>query len=227
MTTNSTDKLTESLIRLYETEAGKVSVEVKMEDGTLWLNQKQMAELFECSVMNISLHLKYLYQESELEEIRTIKEYFIVQEEGHRAVTRGLLFYNLDAIIAVGYRINSKKGTQFSKWATSILNEYLAKGYSFNERGLIDEKLQRLQAITESLFENSAVLLCSVIKNHPFVDGNKRIGAILFLHFLNKAGLLKDSMNQNSLIAITLLVATSNPGARDLMINLVMKLILL
>lgn len=95
---NKTDIITESLIRFYETETGQISVEVKLEENTLWLSQKQMAELFEYSIMNISLHLKYLYEEAELEENRTIKEYFIVQKESKRSVTRSVLFYNLDAI---------------------------------------------------------------------------------------------------------------------------------
>lgn len=102
-------------IIIYQTEDGKMKLEVKLENETVWLNQKQMAELFGCSVVNISLHLKNVFDEAELSENQTIKEYLIVKKEGEKEVRRSVNFYNLDAIISVGYRINSLRGTQFYK----------------------------------------------------------------------------------------------------------------
>lgn len=100
-------------IIIYNTEDGKTKIEVTVEGETLWLSQKQMAELFDCSVDNVSLHLRNVYSEGELEEKSTIEESSIVQKEGGRTINRTIRLYNLDAVISIGYRINSLRGTQF------------------------------------------------------------------------------------------------------------------
>lgn len=119
----------ESNIILYTSNNGEVSVQVQYEDGTFWLTQKRMADLFGVNVKTINEHLKNLYQTSELQEDRTIRKIRIVQKEGKRDVERELTFYHLDAIIAVGYRVNSVQAVQFRKWATKTLNEFITKGY--------------------------------------------------------------------------------------------------
>lgn len=122
-------------IILYRDSSNPVSqIEVRVENETIWLNQKQIAELFDCSIDNVYLHLKNIYKDEELNEKATSEEISIVQIEGNRNVTRKILFYNLDAILSVGYRVNTKRGTQFRIWANQILKNYLLKGYAINQR---------------------------------------------------------------------------------------------
>lgn len=109
-------------------------MEVMVDDDTVWLTQAQMVELFSATKQNISLHINNVFKEEELKEISTVKEYLTVQKEGTRTVRRKLHFYNLDVIISVGYRVKSKRGTQFRIWANSVLKEYLLKGYAINQR---------------------------------------------------------------------------------------------
>ncbi len=120
-------------IIIYNTEDGETKIEVQMKDDTVWLSQRQMAELFDCSVDNINLHLKNVYLEEELEENSTSEESSVVQIEGKREVKRQIKIYNLDAIISVGYRINSLRGTQFRIWATQKLKEYIIKGFVMDD----------------------------------------------------------------------------------------------
>lgn len=119
----------ESNIILYTSDNGEVSIQVQYEDGTFWLTQKRMAELFGVNARTINEHLKHLYQTYELQEERTIRKIRIVQREGKRKVEREVTFYHLDAIIAVGYKVNSDQAVQFRKWATKTLNEFITKGY--------------------------------------------------------------------------------------------------
>ena len=109
-------------------------IEVKVEAETVWLSQAQMTELFEASKQNISLHINNVYNEGELDQISTVKEYLTVQSEGGRQVRRMVLYYNLDVIISVGYRVKSQRGTQFRIWANKILKEFLLKGHVVNHR---------------------------------------------------------------------------------------------
>lgn len=125
-----------SNIILYTTDGGSVSVQVQYEDGTFWLTQKRMAELFGVEVPTINYHLKEIYQSGELQPVRTIRKIRIVQKEGKREVERELDFYHLDAIIAVGYRVNSKQATQFRIWATQVLNSFIVKGYVLDKERL-------------------------------------------------------------------------------------------
>ena len=119
----------ESNILLYEAEEGNVNVDVILKDETIWLTQKSMAEVFDCSSDNVSLHLKNIFEDNELDKNSTTEKISVVRKEGNRNVNRELEFYNLDAIIAVGYRVNSKKATKFRIWATKILKDYMIKGF--------------------------------------------------------------------------------------------------
>jgi len=125
-----------SEIKIYKTGEGKTSIEVKLEKETVWLSQKQMAELFEKDRDTIGLHLKNIYKSGELEENSTTEKYSVVRQEGNRKVKRQIKFYNLDAIISVGYRVNSKREIQFRIWANQILRDYLIKGYAINQQRL-------------------------------------------------------------------------------------------
>lgn len=325
-------------IEIYQSEDKQTQVEVRFEEGTVWLSQQQIAELFQQTKQNVSLHIKNIYKDEELVKEATIKESLTVQSEGSRNVSRKISLYNLDIILSVGYRISSRRGSQFRKWATQRLTEYLIKGYTLNEKrlnqfsknlieleravqlihqsgnseslnlpeakGLIeiisnytqsfillnqydsnnlpsgklnenityeikfDEAVNAINSLRKNLIEKkeathlfgnqkddsfkgilgnivqsfdgkylyasieeqAAHLLYFVIKNHPFTDGNKRIGAFLFVWFLEKnkhrfkkSGELK--INDNALVALALLVAQSNPIEKDLMVKLVMNLI--
>lgn len=123
----------EDRIILYQEDDRNINVNVYYKNETYWLTQKSMAELFETSSDNISLHLKNIFFEEELSEFSTTEEFSVVQKEGVRNVKRMLKFYNLDAIIAVGYRVNSKKATKFRQWATKTLREYIIKGFALND----------------------------------------------------------------------------------------------
>ena len=126
----------ESNIILYTTDSGKVNVQVQYEDGTFWLTQKRMAELFGVEVPTINYHLKEIYKSGELAEEATIRKIRIVQQEGKRSVERELDFYHLKAILAVGYRVNSHEATAFRRWATNTLDEFVTKGYVLDKERL-------------------------------------------------------------------------------------------
>ncbi|ODM27168.1 cell filamentation protein Fic [Clostridium sp. Bc-iso-3] len=121
---------------MYNTPEENVSVNAVIKDETIWLTQKAMAELFDCTTDNISLHLKNIYADGELNESSTTEEFSIVQQEGSRKVKRKIKFYNLDAIISVGYRVNSRKATHFRIWATGVLKEYMIKGFAMDDERL-------------------------------------------------------------------------------------------
>ena len=118
---------------MYQAEEEKISVNAVIKDENIWLTQKAMAELFGCSISNISVHLRNVYDEGELLIESTIEEISIVATEGQRSVKRKQTFYNLDAIISVGYRVKSKRGVEFRRWANSVLKQYIIKGYAVND----------------------------------------------------------------------------------------------
>ena len=118
---------------LYNIDKEDVNVKVAIKDDTIWVTQRGMAELFDCSADNISLHLKNIYQDGELQESATAEDFSVVQNEGSRQVSRNLKFYNLDAIISVGYRVNSRRATQFRIWATNVLREFIQKGFVLDD----------------------------------------------------------------------------------------------
>jgi prophage maintenance system killer protein len=320
-------------VLVYEAPDGEVRVDVRLERETVWLSQAQIAELLGTSVDNVSLHLKNVFLEGELVEAATTEESSVVRIEGRRKVRRRLRLYNLDAILSVGYRVNSKRGTQFRIWATNTLREHLVRGYTLDRnrfarnaaeleaalalvkkaaagdalttdmgRGLVDviarytqtflllqrfdegllaeptghpggsmpsvaearSAISRLKSdlmtrgdatelfgierqdglasllgnLRQSIFgkpayptieSKAAHLLYFVIKNHPFSDGNKRIGSFLFVDFLNRNDRLFERgepvINDVGLAALALLVAESAPKDKDVMIRLVMNML--
>ncbi len=121
-------------IEIYQTDDGQTQIDVRFEQDSIWLSQTQMAELFDKDSDTIGLHLKNIYESGELDQPATTEESSVVRQEGTREVKRKIRFYNLDAIISVGYRVNSIKGTQFRIWATQRLREYLTKGYILNQQ---------------------------------------------------------------------------------------------
>lgn len=131
---------------LYESEDGKTRIECRFTEETLWLSQALMAELFQTTPQNITLHLKALYKEGEIDPAATCKPYLQVRTEGGRQVKRELSFYNLDAILAVGYRVRSVRGTQFRRWATERLREYLVKGFTMDDERLKNPPVGQLSA---------------------------------------------------------------------------------
>ncbi len=134
-------------IEIYQTDDGQMQIQVRLEKDTLWLSQAQMSELFGKSSDNIGLHLKNIYKTGELDQFSTTEESSVVRQEGKRQVRRKIKFYNLDAIISVGYRVNSIKGTQFRIWATQRLKEYLVKGYSINKKRFDQNAVELQQAM--------------------------------------------------------------------------------
>ncbi len=129
-------------IEIYQLPDNQITVNVRFEGETVWLSQKLMAEVFDKDSDTIGLHLKNIYTEGELEETATTELFSVVQQEGSRTVKRTIKFYNLDAIISVGYRVNSKRGTQFRQWATRRLKEFLVQGYALNEQRLAEKQMQ-------------------------------------------------------------------------------------
>ncbi|MBU0483577.1 MAG: virulence protein RhuM/Fic/DOC family protein [Proteobacteria bacterium] len=319
-------------IIIYQAEDGQSFLEIHFEEETVWLTLNQMADLFERDKSVISRHLHTIYSSGELDKDATVAKNATVQIEGGRKVRRDIEWYNLDAIISVGYRVNSKRGVRFRQWATSVLRDHLIKGYTVNERRLAEKGLSEMeqaialltrtleshesltdegravldvinryarswslllkydedrlelpksrhttkqpldydraaksikalkndllerseatglfgqqrgeslrgilgnldqtfggQDLYASVEEKAAHLLYFVIKDHPFTDGNKRIGSFLFLVFLQENNILEQSgINNNGLVALTLLIAESDPRQKDLMIRLIMNLL--
>lgn len=312
------------------TAEGAFALDVRVEAESVWLTQKQMASLFDVTIPTINEHIKTVFQTEEIQKDATIRNFRIVAQEGSRNVERDTLHYNLDAILSVGYRINSKRGTQFRIWANTVLRDHLLKGYSLNQarlqtRGIEDlqsaialltstlssqamvtdqgraildvvqtyarswnlllayddgtlaepaignkapkpfpvaeakhaisalklellakgeatdlfalERGPQLDAIIEGLGQEvfgttlyptvesrAAHLLYFIIKDHPLADGNKRVGSFLFVSYLALHG-LHGRVNDNTLVALALLTAESNPKQKDLVIRLIMNLI--
>jgi len=322
-------------IVIYKSKEGP-KLKVRLEEETVWLTQKQMALLFDKSVSTINEHIRNIYKEGELKEESTIRKFRIVQNEGERRVERDIDFYNLDVIISVGYRVKSFNGTQFRIWATKTLKEHLIKGYTINEKRLLQSKnhLQELQntilflqekskhkllsgqeqeilgllanysktltlleeydkeklsmikktkdkfvlkyenaikviqelkkelivkgeasdlfgqendkkfqAILGSIYqtfdkkelypsleEKAAHLLYFIVKDHPFIDGNKRIASFLFIYLLDKNDFLyrkngEKKINDNALTALTLLIAVSSLKEKDKLIKIITNLV--
>ena len=304
-------------IILFEDQ--NVKLEVNMKDETVWLTQGQMAELFDKSKSTINEHIKNIYNCGELVEIETMTKF------GNSEFSdKPVYYYNLDVIISVGYRVKSKQGIIFRRWANQVLKDYLLKGYAVNNKRLeflekkvklidiasriesgvnVEEVLDIIKVISnykealkllddydykninrpcgtfncdkitylecisvinklnfnsslfgiernngleeilgsvyqtfdgcdlyKSIEEKAANFLYLIIKNHVFIDGNKRIGAVLFIYFLNYYNLLyRDDrviIDNNTLVAITLLIAESNPREKDILVDLIMNFLI-
>ncbi len=143
--------MTDNHVILYATEDGSTRVELRAIDGTVWLTQAQMAQLFDATPQNITLHLKSLYEDEELQEAATCKDFLQVRNEGGRSVERRLKHYNLDAILAVGYRVRSARGAQFRRWASTVLKDYLVKGFAMDDERLKDPKFDHFDELLERI----------------------------------------------------------------------------
>ena len=308
-------------IILFENQ--NVKLEVNLKDETVWLSLDKMATLFDRDKSVISRHIKNVLEEELEGEFSTVAKFATVQLEGNREVIREIEYYNLDVIISVGYRVKSKNGILFRKWANKVLKDYMLKGYAVNEKRLeylektvklidianrIDDRLENNDAkeilkvigeyskaldllddydhktikkikgrsssakieyqeciniiktlkfgekstifalerneglneiissiyqtfdgieLYKSLEEKAANFLYMIIKNHVFIDGNKRIAATLFIYFLEFYNLLyrenKQVIDNNTLTALTLLIAQSNPKEKNILIDLIMN----
>ena len=150
-------------ILLYQTDDGRVKMDVRLQDETVWLSQRQMSELYQKDVRTINEHIKNIYEEGEQTTGATIRNFRIVQQEGDREVSRNVEFYSLEMVLSVGYRVKSRRGTQFRLWATTLLREYIVKGFAMNDERLknppepghplpdyFDELLERIRDIRAS-----------------------------------------------------------------------------
>jgi hypothetical protein len=134
-------------ILIYENEHKIIEVQLDGQQETLWLSQKQIAEVLDTSTDNVSLHLKNIFNDQELDEAATTEDFSVVRQEGARQVKRQVKHYNLDAVISVGYRVNSGRVTQFRQWATCVLKQHLVQGYSINQKRLAERGIEFEQAI--------------------------------------------------------------------------------
>jgi prophage maintenance system killer protein len=317
---------------IYQAEDGSAKIEVQLDQETVWLNLNQIAELFGRDKSVVSRHVNTIFKSGELSREATVAKNATVQTEGGREVTRTIEYFNLDVIISVGYRVNSKSGIQFRQWATRILREHLVNGFTLNQKRLEEQagkfnEMQRavellsrtleqqqlltdtgkdvLQVITDyayalatldrydhgtlaveatsgpagyvleyaeaitivqsmkgefdglfglekdqgfksalgaiyqtfdgkdlypSIEEKAANLLYFTVKNHAFSDGNKRIGAAIFIYFLATNGILyrpdgSKRLADNALVALTLLIAESKPEEKDTIVKVIVNLI--
>ena len=203
-------------IVVYNT--GELEVNVSIEEETLWLNQKQLGELFNVEIHTINYHIKKIFKQKELEKIPTIRKIRIVQQEGNRKVEREVEHYNLDMIISIGYRVNSITATKFRQWATSILKEYISKGYAVNTHKITEYRLANL--------ENDMQIIKSKIKNDTldlkqgiFYEG-QFFDAYIFISDILKNAKKSITLIDNYIDGNTLLHLSSN---KDLNINIITK----
>ena len=161
-------------IQIYQSDDGQVQLDIQLEQETLWLTQLQMSNLFETTPENVLMHLKNIFSEQELDETATTKDFLVVRQEGTRQVQRELKHYNLDAIISVGYRVNSSRATQFRVWATGTLKQHLVEGYTLNRRRLHERGIEFEQAISllsrtlvnQQLMNSAGEAVLSVISDY-------------------------------------------------------------
>ena len=168
------EELNKGEIVIYTAADGSVSLDARLENDTIWLTQDLMARLFETTVPNINMHIKNIYEEEELEQERTIKDFLIVRKEGNRTVSRNIAHYNLDMILSVGYRIKSKTATQFRRWATSVLKDFMTKGYVLNEKRLKEQQTQ-----ISTLKNSIALIERSLVEQIDSLDVAKDVSKIL------------------------------------------------
>lgn len=159
-------------IIIYQPLDSETTIDVQLTEDTVWLTQRQMAELFDKNADTIGLHIRNIYGEGELEPEATTEKYSVVQEEGERRVTRTIRRYNLDVIISVGYRVKSQRGTQFRIWANKVLKEYLVKGYSLNDKKL-RERSEELQSLKQAV-----TLLGNVLHNKEKLNSDEAFGLL-------------------------------------------------
>jgi len=178
-------------IIIYSTEDGQTKVEVKVQDETVWLSQKQMAELFDKDVKTVSEHIKNIFLEEELVENSTIRNFQIVQKEGERTVTRAVDHYDLDVIISVGYRVSSLRGTQFRMWATRKLREYIVKGFVLDDERLeggkvakpyfeeLEERIRKIRTSEANFYQKVRDVFATSVDYSPKADYAKQFFSIV------------------------------------------------
>ena len=203
-----------SQIQIYQSEDGQVSLQVSLENETVWLNQPQMAMLFDTSTDNISLHLKNIYAEGELDENLTTEDFSVVRQEGKRQVKRTLKHYNLDAIISVGYRISSKRATQFRQWATNVLKQFLVQGYVLNQRRLQEKGIEFNQALS---------LLSQTLANQSLVSQEGKAVLAVVQDYAKTWSLLQ-AYDEQSLAEIGLKQPNMQPLIFDDVLNAIAQL---
>ncbi len=200
---------------LYTTEDGRSQIKLRAQEQTVWLTQLEMAELFDATKQNISLHLKNVFEDGELDPAATVKESLTVQIEGSREVQRPVTLYNLDAILAVGYRVRSPRGVQFRRWASTILKEYLAKGFVLDDERLknpdgrpdyFDEMLARIRDIraSEKRFYQKVRELFALSSDYDKTDKATQV------FFATVQNLLIFAVTQKT--AAELIIARANPA---------------
>lgn len=178
-------------IIIYNTEDGEMKIKVKVEDDTVWLSQKQMAELFQTTIPNINQHINNIIKEEELAKKATIKKFLIVQKEGGRDIKREVVLLNLDMIISVGYRINSLRGTQFRIWATQKLRDYIIKGFAMDDERLAEgrvpktyfeeweERIRKIRTSEANFYQKVRDVFATSADYNPKVDYAKRFFSIV------------------------------------------------
>ncbi len=167
-------ELNKGEIVIYTAKDGSISVNARLEDETIWLTQDMIVKLFNSSKANVSEHIKHIFEEDELDKDSTVRKFRTVQKEGTRTVSRNIEYYSLDMILSVGYRIKSKTATQFRKWATSVLKDYITKGYAINEKRLKEQQSQI------SVLKNSIALMeRSLIEQIENLDTARDVSKIL------------------------------------------------
>ena len=219
-------------IIIYKSKEGP-KLEVRLQEDTVWLDAHLMAKLFKVDRTVVVKHIRNIYNSDELFENSTCAKIAQVAADGK---VRKMNLYNLDMIISVGYRVNSQRATQFRIWATNTLRDHLVKGYTINEKQLLfaQNQLNELRTAIDlysSLEEKAAHLLYFIIKDHPFIDGNKRVGSIMFIYYLNRNNFLyknsgEKKINDNTLTTLALLIAVSDPKEKDKMIKIITNLLL-
>ena len=194
---------------LYQPD-NEVKLEVRLENETVWLTQAQLVELFQSSKANISEHIKNIYEQEELEASSTVRDFRTVRQEGGRQVARIITYYNLDAIISIGFRVNTKRGIQFRQWANKVLKEYLLKGYSVN---------RRLTELEHTVAEHSRKIDFFVRTSLPPVEGIFHDGQI-FDAYKFATGLIRSAKNSILLIdnyvdeSVLLMLSKRNAGVK-------------
>lgn len=194
---------------------GELELKTSIDSETIWLTQKQIAELFDKDVRTINDHIKAIYKEEELVENSTIRNFRIVQKEGNREVARDILHYNLDVIISIGYRANSKKATKFRQWATSVLKEYIFNGYALNSHKITEQRLLNLEndmQVVKSKFKDYEPQ-----KQHIFYDG-QIFDAYLFVSDIIKSAKSSIKLIDNYIDESTLVLFTKRDAKVDMKI---------
>ena len=194
---------------------GEIELAISIENETVWLTQKQIAELFDKDVRTINDHIKAIYKEEELLENSTIRNFRIVQKEGNREVSRDIIHYNLDVVISIGYRANSKKATKFRQWATKVLKEYIFNGYAINSHKITEQRLLHIENDIQAI--KSKIKDYEPHQNHIFYNG-QIFDAYLFVSDIIKSAKSSIKLTDNYIDESTLVLFTKRDAKVDMKI---------